>query len=156
MNFRNMVWWLGFILVAIWAQSLVPGVDFLVVGLVLSLQEGRLKQTCWLGACVLLIQEGTSTLSFGTSLLLDGIAVVAFIFGRWLFQSRNVLFLSLLGGVLGLSHYLIVPMMAYLEDYSVPRESLLLESVIQAAIFPPVWLLAHTLRSLRKPDVVPV
>jgi hypothetical protein len=66
---RRIVWWMGFTACGIWAQSHVPGVDFLVPGLILSLQVEKASQTVWLGLVWLLLQEGMGSLPFGFGLL---------------------------------------------------------------------------------------
>ncbi|MGE4298233.1 MAG: hypothetical protein AB7E47_09420 [Desulfovibrionaceae bacterium] len=147
LNVRNVLWWTVFAVVCVWLQWLVPGVDFLVAGVVLSLQEGRGAQTAWLILLCILVQEGAGALAFGAGLLWYGMAVALFLGGRWLFESRNVFFIFLLGVVLGGGHFLLVQMMATLQEYAVDTASLATASLAQAVLLLPAWLLASTLRA---------
>lgn len=154
MNPSNILWWTAFIVCGIWAQYFVRGVDVLMVGLVISLQEDRLQQTFWLLGCLVLIQEGTGSLSFGSSLLWYAMLIALYAVGRWLFQARNLFFMALLGASMGLWHYLLVNIMAPLQEYQVAHDRLFFESMIQALIFPVAWALASELRGKRERDVL--
>ncbi len=156
MNVRNILWWLFFFVVGIWGQYFLPGVDLLMVGLVISLQEGRVAQTLWLFICLTFIQEGIGTVSFGSSLLWYAMLFVLYFIGRWLFQARNVFFMILLGGIMGLWHYVLVIIMATLQEYKVPHDTLFFESMVQALIFPVFWIVMNELRIKRDTDVISV
>jgi hypothetical protein len=140
---RRIVWWMGFTACGIWAQSHVPGVDFLVPGLILSLQVEKASQTVWLGLVWLLLQEGMGSLPFGFGLLWYAAATGLFLLGRWLFEARNLLFMSMLGLALGLLHYGLVLVMAGLQDWLVPTGRLLTESIHQVLFFPLEWAVIH-------------
>ncbi len=146
MDLSNLSWWILFFIFGIWAQFFVPGVDFLVVGVMLALQEGRWPQTLWVLLFAVLIQEGQGSLAFGSSLLWYAAAIVLFRGGRWLFQARNVFFMMLLGACLGVIHLAIMRVMTYLQNYDVQAGHFLVESVIQALIIPMIWLPASWLR----------
>lgn len=154
MNFRNVIWWLLFIFCGIWAQSFLRGVDVLMVGLVVSLQEDRLPQTLWLLGALVLIQEGAGSLTFGSSLLWYAMLIALYAMGRWLFQARNLLFMVLLGAGMGLWHYLLVVLMTPLQEYQVALDRLFFESFLQALVFPLAWALASGLRGKRERDAV--
>ncbi len=154
MNYRNLFWWLGFILCGIWGQSFIPGVDLLMVGLLISLQEERLSQTLWLlGACIL-IQEGTGSLAFGSGILWYSALIAMFFLGRWLFQARNLFFVIIMGGVMGAWRYLLVVLLATLQNYQVTHERLFFECVLQALLFPLIWTLVSPLRFSRDNDAI--
>ncbi len=142
----NVVWWLCFAVFAIWMQSWLPGIDLLIVGVVICLEEGNPAQIAWVTGLCLLIQEGSGTLAFGFSILWYGSLIALFLMGRWLFQAQNFLFISLLGACLGLLRYVLLLMMATLQDFQLSESLVFTESVLQAAIFPLVWALAYGLR----------
>ena len=146
MSLRSAAWWPFFIVTALWAQRLVPGVDFLVLGLILSLQEDRPSQTLWLALVFLLIQEGTGSLAFGAGLLWYGAVVALFSLGRWLFEVENMFFIVILGAMLGLWRFGLAQMLATLQEYDLNYIRLAQENILQAVIIPPGWFLARTLR----------
>lgn len=156
MNLYNFLWWTIFIICGIWAQYFVRGVDFLMIGLVLSLQEGRPAQTAWLLAIFVLIQEGIGSLSFGSSLLWYAMLVVLYSLGRWLFQAKNMIFMVLMGACMGVWHYLLIFIMSSLQDAVVSHDRLFFESVLQALLFPIGWAVANALRSRRESDALSV
>lgn len=59
MNWRNLVWWGGYASIGISLQAVLPGLDFLLPGLILAIQERKKAQFLWVAALFLLIQEGT-------------------------------------------------------------------------------------------------
>jgi hypothetical protein len=140
---RRIVWWIGFTGCGIWAQSHLPGVDFLVPGLILSLQEETTPQSLWLALVWLLLQEGMGSLPFGFGLLWYAATAGLFLVGRWLFEAKNLMFMSMLGLALGLLHYGLLMVMAGLQDWLVPPGRLLTESIYQALIFPLEWAVIH-------------
>ncbi|MCA1985469.1 MAG: hypothetical protein LDL27_03225 [Desulfovibrio sp.] len=154
---RNFMWWLGFIICCLWAQRLVQGVDFLVVGLVISAREGRPLQTAWLFVTFLLLQEGAGTLAFGAGLLWQGGVMLLYVLGRWLFETRNVLFIFLMGCCLGVWRYALIHGMAALQEYTLsPRSMFLWECLLQALLFPLAWSIAHALRGRPEVDAATV
>ena len=154
MTVRNVLWWLGFIVAAIFAQSMIAGTDFLVVGLVISLQEERWPQSLWLGLAFTLLQEGSGSLAFGSSILWYGAVIGLFLIGRWLFEARSIVFIMVLGLGLGAWHYGLIQWMVFLQDLEISPRKLFWESLVQALIFPPAWGLASFLRFRRHDDVL--
>lgn len=146
MGWKNAFWWLCFTVLAVWGQYFFHGVDLLVAGLILSLQEEDAKQTLWLLAAWMLIQEGAGSLAFGHAILWYGAVLALFFLGRWLFEAENVLFILLLGLALGAWRYLLVQLMANLNDYAILDARLLRESLLQGLVIPPSWYLARRMR----------
>lgn len=156
MKLNNYVWWAVFFVCGIWAQYFVPGVDFLIVGIMLALQEGRLPQTIWVIVVVILAQEGLGSLAFGSSLLWYAAAIGLFRLGRWLFQARNLVFMGLMGLALGLWHFMLTDMMASLQSFAVERDRLMFESLLQGLFFPVAWVVASELRPRGSSDALPL
>lgn len=152
--FKNILWWMTFIIAGIWGQMVFPGVDILAAGLVLSLQEKRIQQTIWLFLACIIIQEGSGSLAFGYSLLWYAGVFFLFFVGRWLFEAKNLLFILLLGLCLGLLHGGLALTLAALQNYKLQPEVLLREGSLQALIFPIAWGIAAMLRPhMATPDV---
>lgn len=143
MNPGRIVFWTGFTLFGLWMQSFVPGVDFLAPGLVLCLQEEKVRSTVGLALAWLLLQEGIGSLAFGTGLLWYGILAGLFFFGHWLFEAKNFFFMVILGACLGVMHFALTHVMAQLQDWLVPSGRVFMESLLQAVVFPVQWGLIY-------------
>lgn len=146
MKTRNLVWWGAFIIVSVYLQSLMPGIDVLVIGLLLALQEKSLGQLVWVSLVLMFIQEGAGTLDFGATLLWYLSVVFIFFMGRWLFETENFLFMFLLSACLGAGHYVVVRLFCSLQYIPVNVPALLDESVLQALFIPFAWKFAALTR----------
>ena len=140
-----LTWWILFILAGIWAQRFVAGVDFLAPGLIICLQEGKIKHALWLALVLILLQEGMGGLAFGAGILWYGALTVFFFIGRWLFESKNLLFILIIGAGMGVWHFFLVQMMASLQDMVASPGPLFMESVLQAVVFSVQWVFVHSL-----------
>lgn len=141
-------WWLCFMVLAICAQALVPGVDVLVVGLIILLQEKDWRGMLWLLPLFVLLQEGMGTRPFGSIIVWYAATVVIFKLGRWLFETENFLFIFLLSACLGAAYYGVVWLMAPLDNVPFNVEDTLDKSLLQAIFMPFAWrMLTATRRS---------
>lgn len=150
-------WWGGYTIFAIWAQKIVPGVDFLAPGLILSMQEKGGHRTLALAVVWMLLQEGMGNLPFGYGVAWYGMLAMFYVVGRWLFEARSFLFMCMIGVGLGALHPILAYSLAELANMVVPVKAAAVEGVIQAAAFPVVWLFIDYFfpRSLRQ-DVRPL
>lgn len=148
-------WWLAYTVVAVWLQTLLPGVDFLASGAVLSLQERPGPQTAFMVSAWVLVQEGMGSMAFGYGLMWYGVLALAYLGGRWLFESRSFLFMCLLGLLLGALHPLLIYSLASLQGLVWFLRDSVTEGAIQAVVFPVVWFVAQSLfpRGMRCDDV---
>ena len=147
--FGNVLWWTVFLVAGIWLERFIPGLDFLIPGFIVSLQEERLAQSIWLGLVLLLIQDGAGSLAFGAGIPWYGGAALLYYGGRWLFEPRNVLFMVLLGWCLGVGHFFLVDTLATLQEFEISSQNLVKESAVQALSFPLLWGLVSNLRLRR-------
>ena len=156
-NVAAALWWGTYTVLGVWAQRVLPGVDFLAPGIVLSMQEHGGVRTFWLALVWVLLLEGMGNLPFGYGVAWYGLLAVFYVVGRWLFEARSFLFMCLLGLGLGVLHPVLLYFFSALSDLSVPLVSTLVEGVVQALIFPLVWLLADKFfpKGLRQ-DVKPL
>lgn len=138
-----LLWWGGYTIIAVWAQMLIPGVDFLAPGLVLAMQERPVSRVVVLGILWTLLQEGIGGLSFGYGVAWYGLLAIMFVLGRWMFESRSVMFMYLLGVFLGILHPLLTLGLLSLESMQTAPDRLIVEGAIQAAVFPVVWWFAQ-------------
>jgi hypothetical protein len=148
------LFWLAFILAGIWAQRFAPGVDFLAPALIVCLQQRRVSTTAWLAAAFIVLQEGMGSLAFGALILWYSGLLLVYLVGRWLFESRNLLFIFIIGLFLGVWRYILVQMMSSLQDLVPDQGRLALECAFQAVLFTLEWGLLFLLykRHIRHDD----
>lgn len=143
MNWSNVFWWVCFIPLALVVQMYVPGLDALVIGLIIVLQERRYKDLFWVLPLLLLLQEGMGSREFGGAIAWYMAVIVFFNIGRWLFEVENILFICLLAVCLGASHFAIVYLMAPLQNLPVDIQSLTDQCMVQALFIATAWWLAY-------------
>ena len=139
-------WWAVFLPVALWLQSLVPGLDALLVGVIILMQECRWKALGWLLVFAVLVQEGTGTLPFGASVLWYTATLLLFALGRNWFEGRNFPFVLMLSLALCPVSMGIMSMLTSLQHMRVDPHILLGRSIVQSLFLPVAWLLAMGLR----------
>lgn len=149
---RPFIWWFLFTIGAIWAQSFMPGIDFMASAIIVCLQLERLRQAVWLTIAFIILQEGMGTLAFGAGLLWYGMLYLLYFVGRWLFESKNMLFVFFIGVSLGAWHFVLVQIMGQLEDLPVLAERLVWESAMQAAVFTLEWGVIYLIFKRLQPD----
>lgn len=156
-NLLALFWWTTYTVLGVWAHKVIPGVDFLAPGIVLSMQEEAGHRTIWLAVIWILLIEGVGNLPFGYGVAWYGLLVGFYIVGRWLFEARSILFMMLLGAGLGVLHPMLVYGLSSLGNLTVPIKPLIWQGMAQAVIFPVVWLAADYLfpKKLRQ-DVRPL
>lgn len=149
---RNVAWWLCFIFVAICVQAIAPGLDVLVVGLIILLQERDWRGLLWLLPLFILLQEGMGTRPFGSAIVWYAATIVIFRLGRWLFETGNFLFIFLLSACLGATYYGVAWLMAPLQNLTFNVEDTLDKSLLQAIFMPFAWRLLTAARASREPE----
>jgi hypothetical protein len=71
------------------------------------------------------------------------VLAAVFFLGHWLFEAKNFLFVVILGACLGVLHFGLMNVMTQLQDWRVPAGRVLLESIVQTAVFPVEWGLLY-------------
>lgn len=143
---RNVAWWLCFVYLAICAQTLAPGLDVLVVGLIILLQEEDYQSMFWLLPLFCLLQEGMGTRPFGSALLWYAAVVAIYILGRWLFEARNFIFVFLLSASLGCVYFALAWLMAPLQNIPFHMAESMDKALTQALFMPFAWKMLAALR----------
>ena len=146
MTSRNVVWWVLFLTVGIWLQMVLPGVDMLLPGLILAIQERRPMQLIGVFLVTVLIQEGLGTLAFGACVLWYLSVTLLVIIGHWLFSTRSLFFVILLGLAAGVTRYAVTQLMVSLQNATLDNAVLLEECGMQAVVIPVFWKLAELSR----------
>lgn len=135
----NVVWWAVYFAAGLALQLHFPGIDALIPGIMLSCQEGKVRQTFILCVIAILIQEGTGSLAFGNALLWYGSLIFFFAMGRILFVTGSLFFVVLLGMVLGLTHSALLYVTGSLQGYTVDTARLAQQAMAQALLIPPLY-----------------
>lgn len=146
MSWRNLGWWLLYAFAAISFQAVLPGLDLLLPGFIVALQERRWFQLFCVGMSFMLIQEGMGSMAFGGTLLWYGTAAIAYYAGCGLFQGGSLLFVFLLSTLLSCAHYVIFSLLATLQDIPWEPDHLLDECFVQMLLTPLLWWAAASLR----------
>ncbi|WP_458399715.1 hypothetical protein [Mailhella sp.] len=146
MSWSNAAWWLVYSFAAIFMQAAVPGLDFLLPGLLIALQERRLFQSLLIGVGFMMAQEGMGSMAFGGTLLWYSVTALAYYGACSLFQGRSFLFIALLTAALSCVRYIIFGFLSTLQDIPWEPALLLDECFLQAALTPFIWLAAVSLR----------
>lgn len=149
---KKIGFWLCFVVLAVCAQALAPGLDVLVVGLIILLQEKDWRGMLWLLPLFILLQEGMGTRPFGSIIIWYAATVVIFKLGRWLFETENFLFIFLLSACLGAAYYGVAWIMAPLENISFNVEDTLDKSLLQAIFMPFAWKLLASARGIGREE----
>lgn len=138
---HTVLWWTAFTFVAIWAQKVLPGVDFMAPGLLLCIQLDKRKHIFWLILIWSLIQDGVGGLPFGYSVIWYSSILILYRCGAMFFDVQSMMFTLLCGCVLGFLHPVLTGMMSMLADMVWVTDRYILEGILQALIFPAEWLL---------------
>ncbi|WP_320006502.1 hypothetical protein [Maridesulfovibrio sp.] len=137
----SILWWACFSFLAIWAQKIVPGVDFFAPGLLLCIQLEKKYHFFWLILIWSLIQDGIGGLPFGYSVVWYSSLFFLYRCGAMFFDVQSLMFAMLCGLVLGALHPALTAMMSLLADMVWVPDRYIFEGILQAAIFPVEWLL---------------
>lgn len=148
-KWRNAAFWACFIILAICVQALAPGIDVLVVGLVILLQEDDYRGMLWLLPLFVLLQEGMGTRPFGAIIVWYAAVIVLFKLGRWFFDAKNFIFIFILSACLGATYFAVAWLMAPLQNLVFNVEDTLDKSLVQAVFMPFAWRMLSALRNSR-------
>lgn len=143
----NIAWWFAYIAAAIFLQRFTVGVDFLLPGIIVVLQERKIVQFVLVFLVFVIIQEGIGTMPFGNVFLWYLLAIVFFYAWRWFFEVESFTFILLLSAALAVSHYFIVSTLANIQDIYIDYKALQDESFYQMFLTPIIW---HTINYLRR------
>ncbi|MDR0816202.1 MAG: hypothetical protein LBN28_02210 [Desulfovibrio sp.] len=149
---RNLCWWVLFISAAVALQAFVPGLDVLVAGLLILLQERDYKNMFWLLPLFISIQEGMGTRFFGGTVVWYAMVIVLFKLGQWLFEVESFIFVFLLSACLAVPCYTIDWLMAPLQNLTFNIQETLDKSLVQALFLPVAWRVLSMTRQWIRTD----
>lgn len=139
---RNLLWWTGYVVTAIWLQKLLPGLDALLPGLIICLQGGSRQQSVLFGLFCLALQEGTSTLPFGTSIVWYGVIVALYFVGSRFFVETNLPFVIIISLFSGVWRGALFFSISSLQALPLDSRDLYEVCVLQIVATPLIWLAA--------------
>lgn len=149
---RDAGWWICFIVLAVCAQALAPGIDMLAVGVIILLQENDYRGMLWLLPLFVLLQEGMGTRPFGAVIIWYAALFALFKAGRWIFDSRKFLFIFILSACLGCAYFAVDWLMALLQNLTFNIDEALDKSVAQAVFIPFAWRMVIATRKLKNEE----
>lgn len=149
-NWQVTGWWICFIIFSVCIQALAPGIDVLVVGIIILMQEKDYRAMLFLLPLFCFLQEGMGTTPFGTIMIWYAAVILLFIIGQWLFEASNFIFIFLLSACLGISYFGIFWVMTHLQGLSFDVGAAMDKSLAQAVFMPFAWWMLVTLKKMLK------
>lgn len=147
MSMTPALFWLVYTLAAVWLQAFFPGPDLFAPALLLVLQERGYSRLGWLLPLWILIQEGSGSLHFGTSLLWYSGLILFFCSTRNLLDSRGFLFICLMSIFAGVWQFLCLYLLSGLQELQVPKEQLLQQALQTVLALPLLWAVLLSLKN---------
>ncbi|MDD2965904.1 MAG: hypothetical protein PHN64_00185 [Desulfovibrionaceae bacterium] len=139
---KEWLWWLAFIPFSLWVQSHTPGLDALVVGLIVLALEERLRALLLFLPLCILIQEGIGTQPFGASFLWYAAILILLGVLHSFVEGRNFFFVVLLALAMAPLTMLLGYGLGSLQVVAPNIHTLLGKSIVQVLFTPPYWALA--------------
>ncbi len=135
--FRNTLSWIVFLMAGIVLQAALPGIDALLLGVILLIEERDWRTMVWFVPAMVLLQEGTGTQDFGGTVMLIGLCVFLHRLCQPIAQASrlgfSLFFCPLMGGLFMFTNWFI----ATLEGLPAPMEDIVFTGLAETA-----WLLA--------------
>ncbi len=75
-SLRHTLWWIGFLVTGILLQTFLPGLDAMLLGILMLNDSRDYRTMVWFMPAVVLLQEGTGTQAFGASVLFISLCLV--------------------------------------------------------------------------------
>ena len=138
----RILWWVTYIVIALFLQQQFPGLDALTPGFLIALQQRRTGQTIWLFLIFTLIQEGAGNLHFGMAMLWYAGQIAIFQISARLFLADNILFVAVTSLGLGIYYCVLLWLMCALQDVPMDYVTLLREGLVQTLAIPLIWGIA--------------
>lgn len=141
----QIAYWCFFIILSLFLQFFISGIDVMVVGLLISLPERKFFQTAIMFCIFICIQEATGILTFGLLLLEYSLVVVAFFLGRIIFAVGTFSFVLLLSLFISVIHFILIQIFSAVQGLYVEQTVLLYNALIECVIVPIIWYPMYSL-----------
>jgi hypothetical protein len=139
---RNFIWWILYIVLAVWLQKFVPGLDALVPGFIICMQERNRQQTLLFLLVCIIFQQGCGTLPFGATIIWYGLVFGFFYMGGWFFMAENQLFILILSITLAIGRFFTFFGMGALQSLPLDTQAIFGQCIAQAVFTPIIWALS--------------
>lgn len=146
--FANTSFWVAFLMAGIIAQAALPGLDTLLLGIILITEERDYKTMVWFVPSVVLLQEGMGTQAFGASLVCVTLSLIFFYLCSRLATASRAGFYVVLSMVMGGVRFLVDWFFANLEGLAFVTEHLFGDALIETLYILAGWTLLRHLRPI--------
>ncbi|MCF8038017.1 MAG: hypothetical protein K9K79_01755 [Desulfohalobiaceae bacterium] len=137
------VFWLLYTVLCVWAHSFFPGLDCFAPALIVCLHLRRYRTAFWLGSIWLVINEGTGSLAFGSSIVWYCGLILFFFLIQLFLSSRHIYFVLTLALFAGGWQLFLYSSMVRLQELQVAQETILSGSLMTMLFFPVGWILVQ-------------
>ncbi len=145
---QNIFWWLAFLFCGIILQLYVPGLDALVVGILLVSLEKDYKTMVWLVPAVVILQEGMGSLSFGFSIFYIASFFVLYRLSMAIALASRLVFYLLVSAGMGALHSFYAWFFATLQNVPYDQTVIMYDGVLQTFYILVAWPILGRLRRL--------
>lgn len=145
---QNIFWWLAFLFCGIILQLYVPGLDALVVGIILVTRERDYKTMVWLVPAVVILQEGMGSLSFGFSIFYIASFFLLHRLSMAIALASRLVFYLLVSAGMGCLHSFYAWFFATLQNVPFDENRIIHDGVLQTFYILVAWPVLGRLRRL--------
>lgn len=132
-------YWSFFIIVALFLQFFIEGIDAMIVGVFILLPERKFIHTAILFSIFIILQEATGVLTFGTLLFEYTLIIVAFFVGKMVFAVGTFSFVLMLSLFTAILHFILVQIFGAVQGIYAEPIQLIYGMIMQALITPLIW-----------------
>lgn len=136
----TVIFWFFFTVLGIWFQAFFPGIRFFAPAVVFCLHIKENKTAVILGIIWILLEEGSSVLAFGTSLLFYPGLIAMFYQLRTFLAEDSPFFIIVLFVFTGFWNFVAIFAMVNLQELIISYQELFLQSAASSVTFLIVWL----------------
>lgn len=138
---RDFILWFGYTICGVWIQTILPGVDCFAPALIVCLQRKTYIQAIFWGIIWVIIQEGTSGIAFGTSVLWYLGLTMFFLLIRNYLIPMSVFFLISFSLITGCWHWIVIYVSSSLQNLQIDLQHLFTVSLQMCILFPLLWII---------------
>ncbi len=127
-------------IIGIFLQSLFMGSDFFLPAILLILQNNNVHLAMITGLGWLLIQEGVSSLPFGSVFLVYIAFYIAFYWLKFYLKTQSFWFVLIMGCFCGTLYYFSISIIAEISNFLINFDILTKNFLLQIILFPCAWM----------------
>ena len=144
--FANTAWWIAFLMPGIILQAYFPGLDALILGVLLLIEEKNYRTLVWFVPAIIFLQDGMGTQAFGSTLLCVTLCYLLYTLTRRIARASRYGFYFLLSLCMGGVRLFLDWLFASLEELPYIPDQLLYEGCLEAAYLFSGWIVLRRLR----------